>query len=52
VRFATDGDPGGGLLPRWPRYDVGRRATMVLDVGSRVEDDPSPAVRELWAGAR
>jgi len=52
VRFAADGDPGGGPLPPWPVYDLERRATMVLDVESSVVDDPAPGVRELWDGAR
>jgi para-nitrobenzyl esterase len=46
VAFATNGDPG------WPRYDLGRRATMRFDTTSEVVDDPRSAERELWARAR
>jgi len=45
VAFARTGDPGGG----WPRYDLTRRATMVFDARSRVEDDPRRWQRELFA---
>jgi carboxylesterase type B len=46
VSFATRGDPG------WPRYDVGRRATMRFDIGSEVVDDPRSWERALWEGVR
>jgi carboxylesterase 2/para-nitrobenzyl esterase len=44
--FATSGDC------HWPKYDLGRRATMRFDVTSTVVDDPRCAERTLWAGAR
>ena len=46
VAFATNGDPG------WPRYELGRRATMRFDTTSRVVEDPRSWERELWDGAR
>ena len=46
VSFARNGDPG------WPRYDLGRRATMRFDTTSRVVEDPRSWERELWDGAR
>ena len=46
VSFATNGDPG------WPRYDLGRRATMRFDTTSRVVDDPRAWERALWQGLR
>jgi carboxylesterase type B len=46
VAFATSGDPG------WPKYDLGRRATMRFDTTSEVVDDPRSMERELWAGVR
>ena len=46
VSFAVDGDPG------WPRYDVGRRATMRFGTISDVVDDPYGWERELWDGVR
>jgi len=45
VAFARTGDPGGA----WPRYDLERRATMIFDTRSRVEDDPRRWQRELFA---
>ncbi len=46
VAFATHGDPG------WPRYELGRRATMRLDVDPAVLEDPYARERALWAGVR
>ncbi len=46
VAFAASGDPG------WPKYDVGRRATMRFNSTSEVVDDPRAAERGLWEGVR
>jgi carboxylesterase type B len=46
VSFATGGDTG------WPKYDLGRRATMRFDTTSEVVDDPRSAERALWEGLR
>jgi para-nitrobenzyl esterase len=46
--FVKTGDPNGGGLPRWPRYDRERRATMLLDRESHVVDDPGGDTRKLW----
>ena len=46
VSFATTGDPG------WPRYDLGRRATMRFNTTSHVVEDPRPWERALWDGIR
>jgi para-nitrobenzyl esterase len=51
LRFARTGDPSGGPLGSWPRYDLGKRATMLFDADSRVENDPRKAERELFAKA-
>jgi para-nitrobenzyl esterase len=50
AQFIRHGDPNGGGLPEWPRYDRARRATMIIDVESAVEDDPERDRRLLWAG--
>jgi len=42
VAFATTGDPG------WPKYDLGRRATMRFDTVSRLVEDPRAFERGLW----
>jgi para-nitrobenzyl esterase len=49
IAFARSGAPGHPGLPEWPAYDPRRRATMVLDVESRVVDDPGGEARRLWA---
>ena len=52
VSFATSGDPNtdGGGLPHWPRYDLHSRQTLLIDVRSRVEADPTRAEREFLDG--
>lgn len=51
VAFATRGDPDLPGAPAWPTYDLSRRATMVFDTASRVENDPRGWQRELFASA-
>jgi carboxylesterase type B len=46
VAFTTNGDP------RWPPYDLQRRATMRFDTTSRVLEDPLARERVLWEGVR
>ncbi|MBB5706691.1 carboxylesterase/lipase family protein [Sphingopyxis panaciterrulae] len=38
--FARTGDPDNALLPRWPAYTKETRETMLLDVESRLVNDP------------
>lgn len=49
VAFAKAGDPNHRGLPAWPRYDLRRRATLIVDAIARVEDDPRRWQRELFA---
>jgi len=49
VAFAVTGDPGHAGAPNWPRYDRARRATMMFDARSRIENDPRRWERELFA---
>ena len=51
ARFARTGDPSGGSLGAWPRYDLSKRATMMFEADSHVENDPRKAERELFAKA-
>jgi para-nitrobenzyl esterase len=40
VRFAQTGDPNGPALPRWPRFDLGRRSYMDFSpTGPQVKAD-------------
>jgi para-nitrobenzyl esterase len=47
--FARTGDPSCNEVGAWPKYDVGRRATMLLAADPYVTYDPEPARRRLWA---
>jgi len=49
VTFAKSGDPNHAGLPRWPKYDLKTRATMVFDAHSGIENDPRRWQRELFA---
>ncbi len=49
LAFARTGDPNAAGLPDWPQYRLDRRATMLFDAVSRVEDDPRGWERELFA---
>jgi para-nitrobenzyl esterase len=50
VRFAQQGSPDHPDLPRWTPYTPEDRATFVFDLPCRVEHDPRPEIRELYAG--
>ncbi|MEJ0023426.1 MAG: carboxylesterase family protein [Alphaproteobacteria bacterium] len=48
VTFIKGGPPSAAGLPAWPTYDLPRRATMLLNYQSRIEDDPLKEERVLW----
>jgi len=48
VTFVQTGVPRHPSLPQWPAYDTQRRATMRLDLHSRVVEDPLGEERRLW----
>jgi para-nitrobenzyl esterase len=48
--FAASGDPSGGDLGTWPRYDHVTRATLVLGEQCQVIDDPLASERQRWTG--
>lgn len=52
VNFIKTGSPQHPSLPEWPAYDPIRRATMDLDVESRVVEDPDGEERQLWDGVQ
>jgi para-nitrobenzyl esterase len=45
VAFARSGNPNTPGLPKWPAYSRAQRATMILNVESRVVNDPDRATR-------
>jgi para-nitrobenzyl esterase len=49
VAFATTGNPNHHGLPHWPRYDLARRATLLVDSQATLADDPRAWERELFA---
>ena len=51
VAFARTGSPNVAGLPAWPTYEQQRRATMIFDVASRVENDPRRWQRLQFAHA-
>jgi para-nitrobenzyl esterase len=40
IAFARGGDPNTPQLPHWPAFDASRRATMMFDNASVVQNDP------------
>jgi para-nitrobenzyl esterase len=48
LAFARTGDPSSDGIGDWPAYDVGRRATMILDLEPGIMDAPREAERQFW----
>ncbi len=48
LAFARTGDPNTSSIPRWPAFDLKRRATMVFNREVRVVDDPRGNERRLF----
>jgi len=48
AQFIHTGDPNGGGLPHWPRYDAERRSTLMIDRDCHVADDPGGPARAQW----
>ena len=48
VTFARTGNPNHADAQFWPTYDLTKRATMLFDTTSRVENDPRKWQRELF----
>ena len=47
IAFANIGNPNTPELPKWPRFDVNSRETMVFDLESAVQSDPQKD-RRIW----
>jgi para-nitrobenzyl esterase len=48
IGFAKTGNPNHAGLPLWPKYDRGRRATMIFNEECKVVDDPGKDDRLFW----
>jgi para-nitrobenzyl esterase len=48
VSLAKTGDPNNSKVPHWPGYDTAKRATMIFDNETRVENDPRSEMRKFW----
>ena len=51
IAFAQTGDPNNAANPKWPQFDLARRATMCWDRESMVKDDPRAQERTLISEA-
>jgi len=49
IALARDGDPNHAGMPVWEPFTLPRRATMVFDVDTGMEDDPRGAERQIFA---
>jgi para-nitrobenzyl esterase len=49
VSLAKTGNPNNPRVPSWPAYDATKRATMIFDNETRVENDPRSEIRKFWA---
>lgn len=47
IAFARSGNPNINDLPRWPKYDLSNRPTMVFDAHSHVVNDLNPKIRAV-----
>lgn len=51
LAFARTGDPNCRSVPRWPRYSIPDRATMIFNVNAQLARDPRQWQRLLFAPA-
>ena len=47
--LARDGDPNHAGLPRWDRYELPTRQTLLFDVETRMANDPRGDERAFFA---
>jgi para-nitrobenzyl esterase len=52
LAFARYGAPNAPRIPQWPPYSIGRRATMIFDIESKVVDDYAGETRAYWASVK
>jgi len=48
--FARNGNPSHPGIPKWEPYTLENRATMILDVPCRLENDPAREELDAWKG--
>jgi para-nitrobenzyl esterase len=48
VAFARTGNPNNPKIPNWAPYETAKRATMIFDNNTRVENDPRGEIRAFW----
>ena len=48
ISLAKTGNPNHAKIPNWPAYDSDKRATMIFDNETRVENDPRSEIRRFW----
>ena len=48
VSLAKTKDPNNSKVPNWPAYDTAKRATMIFDNETRVENDARGEIRKFW----
>jgi para-nitrobenzyl esterase len=51
LTFAHGGDPATSTLP-WPTYHPPKRATMIFDRPTAIQDAPREAERRFWEEVR
>ena len=51
IAFARTGNPNCAAIPAWEPYTLPRRPTLVIDVDSKMVDDPRKEERELFSVA-
>ncbi len=51
IAFARTGDPNCAAIPAWGEYTLPKRETLVIDVTSKIVDDPRREERELFSVA-
>jgi para-nitrobenzyl esterase len=50
LAFARNSNPSHSGIPKWEPYTLKKRATMILDVPSRLEIDPGREELDAWKG--
>ena len=50
ISFARTGNPNHKNIPKFPPYDLEKRATIVFDKEVTVKDDPYSSERKSWDG--